>query len=237
MKTLLLTLSLMTCIWSCSQGQSLVTLKNGNKIEGKIISLVNDTLTINFNGNIIKLKQSNIESIIMDKNTVTVSTNTNATLKGVVTYFFNDNYGDKPDVGAKVYLRKTDTTNRKMSILFNYQLAKFCKYLWKIEKDEKHLKTLQKLNADTKKGFDKLDSLASNEVLNLDLGITDAIKTTVDGNGNYSLNAEPGLYEIIFISKGRSAPSQTEIMGQIETKIIFLKAGEIAVSDVRFSIY
>ncbi len=27
-----------------------------------------------------------------------------STVKGVVTYFFNDNQGDKPDIGAKVYL-------------------------------------------------------------------------------------------------------------------------------------
>ncbi len=32
------------------------------------------------------------------------------TLKGVVMYFFNDNYGDKPDIGSQVYLVK-NTSN------------------------------------------------------------------------------------------------------------------------------
>jgi hypothetical protein len=28
------------------------------------------------------------------------------TISGVITYFFNDNFGDRPDVGAKVYVFK-----------------------------------------------------------------------------------------------------------------------------------
>lgn len=31
------------------------------------------------------------------------------TLKGVVMYFFNDNFGDKPDIGSKVYLIKNNS--------------------------------------------------------------------------------------------------------------------------------
>lgn len=30
-------------------------------------------------------------------------------LSGVVTYYFNENYGDKPDVGAKIYIVNTDS--------------------------------------------------------------------------------------------------------------------------------
>ena len=35
---------------------------------------------------------------------VSLVMNAQSEISGTVTYYFNDNYGDKPDVGAKVFL-------------------------------------------------------------------------------------------------------------------------------------
>lgn len=39
----------------------------------------------------------------------TLAFSQNATLKGVIMYFFNDNFGDKPDIGSEVYLIRGDS--------------------------------------------------------------------------------------------------------------------------------
>ena len=165
MKTTLLMFFLLTFVSKFSFGQSQIFLKNGDKIEGEIKSLVNGVFTVKFKGNNITLKLSDIESIIMDKKASSnTSVNAKAEVKGVVTYYFNKNYGDKPDVGAIVYLRKTDTTNQKRSIFYTYNIVKVCKN----SKNEFCVKQLKQLNADTKEGFDKIDSEAAQEKIKLD---------------------------------------------------------------------
>lgn len=54
-----------------------------------------------------------------------ISTNSfsqTGTLKGVVTYYFNENYGDKPDIGSKVYIINKDFS--EIENKFN-ELSKF----------------------------------------------------------------------------------------------------------------
>lgn len=46
-------------------------------------------------------------------------------LKGVVTYFFNNNFGDKPDVGAKIYaIKKDDFDEKKIKSIKDFLAAK-----------------------------------------------------------------------------------------------------------------
>lgn len=235
MKTNLLAFILLTFLSTFAFSQSQITLKNGDKIEGEIKSLLNGILTVKFQANNITLKQADIESIIMDKKSVPVSTiNTKATVKGVVTYFFNNNYGDKPDVGAMVYLRKTDSAHQEERVFIKYKVIQVCKN----SKSEFCVKSLEKYNATTKEGLEAIDKEAFTERLKLDMGENNGvIKATVDGNGNYSVNVDPGLYEIIFVSKGRTGMTITEIKGKLESKIIKVKSGETITSDFRFDIY
>lgn len=218
-------------------GQTQINLKSGEKIEGEVKSLVNGVLTVNFKENNLTLKQSDIESIFFVKQSNSTPTSNNkAELRGVVTYYFNKNYGDNPDIGARIYLRKTDTTNRKASLIQKYGRAKVCRSLigYKTEV-ESCTRLLKELNADTKEGFDKMNTDMIGELVNLD-DSKDVTKVTADGNGNYSVSVEPGLYEIIFISKGRPDMTVAEINGKIDTKVLYLKSGDTKVIDKRFEL-
>lgn len=227
-------------------GQSQVKLKSGETVEGNIKSLINDVLTLTFKGNTLTFKQSDIATIYFvkpvqeeTKSTVVIATPpAKAELKGVVTYYFNKNFGDKPDVGARIYLRKTDTSNGKRSLIHNYDWARLCRseigYTGASKSEIEHCtKLLKELHADTKEGFDKMNTDVFQELLGLDYK-ADVKKVTADGNGNYSISLEPGLYEVIFISKGRNDHSLAEIDGKIDVDIIYLSAGEQKVIDERF---
>src|SRR5690554_5518614 len=50
----------------------------------------------------------------------------NCVLRGVVTYYFNSNYGNKPDIGATIIIKKIDN-EEEQSILKKFTLAKFSK--------------------------------------------------------------------------------------------------------------
>lgn len=247
MKIKLLTIAL--CVSLCTFGQSQVKLRSGETVEGNIKSFVNGVLTVTFKGNVLTFKQADISAIFFVKPepetkvltqtttaTPTPPTSTKAELKGVVTYYFNRNYGDKPDVGARIYLRKIDTTNGQRSVIYKYERARTCRALIEYKTQiESCTKTLKELNADTKEGFEKLNKDVVAELVALDYG-KDVMKVTADGSGNYSVNVEPGLYEIIFVSKGRTDLTMAEIMGKIDTEIYQLTAGEHKIIDKRFDL-
>ena len=47
-------------------------------------------------------------------------------LSGVVTYYFNENYGDKPDIGAKIYIKScTEIDTTSIDAIEKYLIAKF----------------------------------------------------------------------------------------------------------------
>lgn len=224
--------------------QNQIKLKSGENIDGTVKSLANGILTVTIKGNNLTFKQSDVEAIYFDKEkaktneqTQVSNTNQKSTLKGVVTYYFNKNYGDKPDVGAKIYLRKVDTINKKNSVIYDYGRAKVCRSLIKMNTSvESCKKTLADLGVETEKEFDDLSSKVVKEMLEMDFD-KNVKKVTVDGNGNYSINAEPSTYEVIFVSKGRNDLSVAEISGKIKSTKIELKSGEEVTKDIRFDMY
>ena len=47
-------------------------------------------------------------------------------LSGVVTYYFNENCGDKPDIGAKIYIKScTEIDTTSIDAIEKYLIAKF----------------------------------------------------------------------------------------------------------------
>jgi hypothetical protein len=230
-------LSLLMTISLYSLGQHQINLKTGEKIEGEVKSLNTGVLQVAFKGNNISLNQADIESIFFSKpqGSATIGTESKGELKGVVTYYFNQNYGDKPDIGAKIYVRQADTTNGMRSVINQYQRARVCRSLIEYKTQiESCTKTLQELNADTDEKFSALDSKVSKDMLQLDIFDKSVIKVTADGNGSYSLKLNPGLYELVIVSKGRKGLTVAEALGKIEQKYFRIEAGESKVVDVRF---
>lgn len=222
--------------------QNQVKLKSGENIDGTVKSLTNGVLTVTIKGNNLTFKQADVEAIYFDKAKVqeqpqVSNSNQKANLKGVITYYFNKNYGDKPDVGAKIYLKKTDTINKKRSVIYNYQRANVCRSLIKMNANvESCKKTLTEIGINSDKDFDDLNSKVIKEFMEMDYSDT-VKKVTADGNGNYSVSVEPGLYEVIYVSKGRNDLTVAEINGKIDSNIINLKAGDEITKDKRFDMY
>lgn len=221
--------------------QTLVTLKSGETINGTVTSLLNGVLKVTFKGNVINIKQSDLKSIDFVKDdakqvAATKTTSNNGELKGVITYYFNRNYGDKPDIGAKIYVRKTDTTGRKLSPTAKYERAAVLKYLVDNKVDvEKYSSQLKEMNGDTKAGFDELSSAVIKDIYSIDRDETAKV-VTADGNGSYSVKLSPGLYEVIITSKGRTSLTVAEINGKIATKIVLIKADDVKTIDYRFGL-
>lgn len=226
----------------CAFSQNQIKLKSGENIDGTVKSLSNGILTVAIKNNNLTFKQSDVEAIYFDKaqqheQTKSASLNQKAKLKGVITYFFNKNYGDKPDVGAKIYLKKTDTLDKKRSAIYNYQRANVCRSLIKMNTNvESCKKTLAEIGANTDKEFEELNSKVIKEFMEMDYDES-VKKVTADGNGNYSVSIAPGLYEVIFVSKGRNDLTLAEINGKISSNIIEVIAGDEITKDKRFDIY
>jgi hypothetical protein len=221
-------------------GQSQVRLKSGESIDCTIKSLNVGVLTVSVKGNNMSFNQNDVEAIYFNKATAQqpIGSTQKATIKGVVTYFFNNNYGDKPDVGAKIYIRKIDTTNNKTSIFLNkYQTAKVCRSLMSITgTPDKYAKELKELGIESEKDFEDLSTNARKYLTQMKFD-SNTKSVTADGNGNYTISADAGLYEVVYISKGRQGNTIVDIDGKIDLATVVLKAGDEVVKDIRFSLY
>lgn len=147
-------------------------------------------------------------------------------LKGVVSYYFNNNYGNKPDIGSEVTLIKEkdieaftneyNSCNTKELIEEKYKLE----YAYKIAKS--NLNNLPWTTKSRTERFykSKVDSvnrlintnatnIAKSEaceivvMINYKKNNKDRYYTTVDGSGNYSIKIPSGNYLISIRSDGR----------------------------------
>lgn len=156
-------------------------------------------------------------------------------LKGVVTYYFNANYGDRPDTGAKAYLLTEqqataqgltyDRVSHYQLLYAQYQLAGL---LMKPEKrqtpDEK------KLTVDMK---ELADTLNKRQFL-MEMGEKIPFMTA-DGSGVFSKNVAPGTYYVFVKSAHRQNVSTAEVNGQIQMKKVEIKDDDVEIA-IRFSL-
>lgn len=146
------------------------------------------------------------------------------TLKGVVMYFFNDNYGDKPDIGSQVYLVKNTsnfyhelnscikedyykTRNNYFQNIRDFSRTdeEMSKVLIIIPKDlrkkRKELKSSIELNRYKMYQYEAEHEPCMKYKLNSNSSDGSEI---VDGNGTFNFSdLEFGLYTIYIISKQR----------------------------------
>ncbi len=173
-----------------------------------------------------------------------------AEVTGVVTYFFNNNLGDKPDIGAKVYLlENTNKINHSSLDSFltisvdkkNYKDLQDLKEMdiklsalgiptakeslqMRADESEKVLKRLTLFNAETEEKYHLLDSRSNEQFL--ELISKSNMQTTVDGSGRFYIKVPPGEYTTLIVSNGREGNSITTIGGLISLDSIKLSSGE-----------
>jgi hypothetical protein len=144
--------------------------------------------------------------------------NAKGTLVGAVSYFFNNNYGDKPDSGSKIFIIST----AKLP-----ELGQKCR---------KYLELKNTLGSDetkNKEWKDAGDALA--QYLLPVLYDPQTTKLMADGSGAFSMKLAPGKYSIIVKSAHRTALTVAEVDGSMlyfETEI---KPDEQANVAARFS--
>ena len=210
-------------------------------MNGKLEGFKDDTIHFNFQGNKLKFKTSDIVSIYFDEksasNDLNKSTITNEIIAsqegrifGVVTYFFNDNYGDKPDVGAEVYIvdsvKIQDFNFATVDSFFNSNTYRSYKSMWMQRPSQN--KTLANIIEEAKKydldrkGFISLDERAAKNISKI-LENKNVKKSVVDGSGNYFFKVKAGTYYVYIKSKGRTGSNISEASGKIKCEKLIVK--------------
>lgn len=190
-----------------------------------------------------------------------------AKISGVITYYFNEYQGNKPDIGASVILiDSSKATNFNYKNYENFYYGKtyqkmyfsaleryenYTSILAKLKKGKKYDADREKMNlgiADAQKDMDKyakemtrydFDSAEKSAKTGVDVYVQllkldeDLPKKTVDSNGNYSMNIEPGVYYVYIKSKNRTSLLMPESDGNIYIKKV--KISENGDKDISYN--
>lgn len=118
-------------------------------------------------------------------------------VSGVVTYYFNENYGTRPDVGSVVL------------VLPGRVQLPYDKYLLFLD-DDLVLTSSLEFNADESK----------------ESKVRIVKRTAVDGNGAYHVSGiEPGTYTLLIKSSHRSGTSHRDIRGNVYCQTLQITSG------------
>lgn len=213
-----------------------IILKSGEKLICQIESLTPEKASVLFKGNTITINTSEISSIHYDAIKGESSENLAGIVKGTVTYYFNSNFGYKPDTGAKVtVVPKEEVSPEQASTLFNFQKASLQRQIVVLggAAGSAGIESLKKLGADTQKGFMKLDEKAALQKMQLEVN-KKKISATADGSGAYSIKVKPGKYYVLIVSSHSEGSGVMEVMGRCTfQEVEIASAGETSV-DARF---
>lgn len=251
MKKTILLFALSLLLSNLSFSQNILFLKNGDKMNGKVEGFKNDTIIFKIQGNKLKFKTSDIVSIYFDEKLAPIdlskTTNTNeiipaiqGSIFGVVTYYFNKNFGDKPDVGAEVYIAdSTEIPDFSLATVDSFYFASFYNNIYLEYKSmgkvpDNIMELVKKFNLEDKLAFDSLDKRAATNIFKIKYA-KDVKKTVVDGIGNYSVKLKPGTYYVYIKSNNRNGVSITEISGKFVCKKVIVKEGEDTNMSCNFS--
>lgn len=217
-------------------GQQVLELKSNERMNGKCETLINDTLVFDFKGNKLHFPVSQIRTIYFDgqsaSNSQASESQRLATVSGVVTFFFNNNYGDKPDAGADIYvLDSTKCGNLQVKKIFDFKIgtgyyqmaADYKAHKKEVPDDVK--KKLIKYGVESEEKYKALESDAADTFIKLTMS-HDAVHLTADGSGGFSKSLEPGTYFVVMQSKHRQSLNTLEINGSINYQTIRIASGE-----------
>lgn len=237
--------------------QQVLNFKNGNSMNGKIEKVVGDTIIFKFQGNRIKVHSSEISAIYFDPQVLENEKKKNSQVEikegkisGIVTYFFNKNFGDKVDVGSTVYFLDSIAANEFVSkdssvhgINFKaiqdylhgdlYRNLKASYLNLRMDIPKEISEEIINYGVETDEKYNELGELA---MINYIRFTIIAEKVTVDGNGSYSKSLKPGTYYIAIESKHRQHINKVESMGAVELKTIHIKSGEEIETSHNFTV-
>ncbi len=187
-------------------------------------------------------------------------------LSGVATYYFNENYGDKPDVGAKIYIVNSDSVKVNFiedfgrakssmgliesqehlksslnSIIETYTISLNKPYYTKKEKDEKR-KAIEEYQTQLA-GIDidtsyaqKYQDIGDSAFLQI-IDLQNKSKIFIaDGAGTYSTNLRPNKYFVLIQSNHRNGNTLADYKGQIYFQSVTIESEKETTANAKFSI-
>ena len=149
-------------------------------------------------------------------------------LKGVVTYFFNDNYGNKPDTGAKAFIIK-ETALQTAGI----KTGPLVRYL--VNHDVMEYDPAQALpqplpgEEGLKKEIEDMEPAAMSAQQAI-ITSTATSTLTADGAGVFTKKLAPGSYLVMIRSANRTRMNLIESLGQVTIKHVVVKGDDIEVA-------
>lgn len=180
-------------------------------------------------------------------------------LEGVATYFFNDNYGDKPDVGAKVIV--CNVKDLRPGVIDSLQLFIAAKshinqihFYEEMEKSYKELGLNKykediegfKKKVEEEKGnliqrtklsegeFEKLKNELT--LLTIEFSIHKTQEVVCDGSGKYEISLSPGEYYLLIQSNHRKNYTTGEIFGILDMDDVNIKSSQTVSKNFNFSL-
>lgn len=199
--------------------------------------LLSQEIAVTESGKKVFLKKDGTYEFIVNSES---SSHQKGKVKGVVTYFFNNNYGNKPDIGSQVFIRETTDNDSLKLLISNFNMAKTCRTLVNLKRADEAEgfaeKTLKELNINSESDFENLSKKVYSHLLKVRIN-KDTKTLTVDANGSFEVDLDIGNYEIIVVSKNRNSINSAEIMGKVLNKNIEIKDGSIVNCGFEFDKY
>lgn len=217
-------------VFFCSllHAQQIVILKSGEKINGRITSFSPGKLTLKFRGNLITLHDSVISAIYFDslqlKTDFDAKRQEFSELNGVVTYYFNKNYGDMPDVGGNVYITPAEQIQIDSLTFPRYRIFAFAKDHGVPSYSPSDS---MEIHDPDKEAFDACHKIRT---------ASSTIHLVTDGNGRFSHKVLPGLYYVLIISAHRTATTATETLGKIHFEVAMIRYNDQSAVNARFDV-
>lgn len=140
------------------------------------------------------------------------SCNRESKITGTVTYFFNDNFGQKPDVGAEIYFLEKgdqdlfDFTLKWSSKISPNHLANRNKIAqWELDKLRNKMSEIS--FADSVYAIQNSEEIERRNAISYfkSLMKNDKLKCTANGNGEFSINLPSGRYYVLVVFSHRDA--------------------------------
>jgi hypothetical protein len=191
--------------------QHTLELTTGEKLEGTLISFNKGRISFLFKGNSVTLSDSQVSAVYFQPTFLRKGADSGksefAHISGVVTYFFNENFGHRPDAGAEIFVIPTSDAQIDSTIILTYSIFRV-------------LKTIKEMSGKPLSDSDKtvlkqVDNSAFEACWKI-RSHPKTVRLVADGNGSYSIEVAPADYYVLIISQHRKDVTKTELLGKVK---------------------
>lgn len=218
-------------LYICAQHQ--LIMSDGTILKGEVISYSSGEIKFNMLGNTMTFNLASVSAINFSEAPLQSTKSSNiVNVHGNVQYFFNDNYGDKPDVGADIWFLSMDSLGNGIDdinsidtlFLLNYYGIEVFWNSHLLNNTKELHPLLLKYGIESQDQFDEFQKSVSSELMQMGYH-SSTIKTVADGNGTFSKSLRPGTYIVVIKSKHRDALNYVDHGGEVIIRAVEIDQG------------